>query len=210
MPPARHPPPASPALTSLTSRCSSAVPSPISLFTPRRSLLPHSSPTRRKNRPKLSLASRHPQRGCRLARDSSPFTPAQITPSGAHPALTTSPSPDPVHPHSAHVHLLPPLPVGEGWGEGLLVQASRLTPVMSGPTPHAAIHPKTRPAAPPSSRRPQPGSSLPPAPPGPRKTHPRRASRVFWKKLLRAQTRPISPLQPPARQPCQTLHSCPP
>ena len=62
----------------------------------RRSAVPSqpqpSSPTRQKNRPKLSLASLNPLWGFRLARDSSPFTPTQSPP----PA--TNPPPQPIPP----------------------------------------------------------------------------------------------------------------
>ena len=44
-----------------------------------------SSPTRQKNRPKLSLASPNPLWGFGLARDSSPFTPTQFPTPGTRP-----------------------------------------------------------------------------------------------------------------------------
>ena len=51
----------------------------------------HSSPTRQKIRPKLSLASLNPQRGFRLARDSFPFTPSQFPPPRMRPQLRPIP-----------------------------------------------------------------------------------------------------------------------
>ena len=56
------------------------------------SQLQPSSPTRQKNRPKLSLASPNPLWGFGLARDSSPFTPTQFPPPGTRPQLRPTPA----------------------------------------------------------------------------------------------------------------------
>ena len=91
-----------------------------------------SSPTRQKNRPKLSLASPNPLWGFGLARDSSPFTPTQFPPPGtrprlrpipatapcraaphppaSRPALATPPWQDPAHPRHTPVRPSPPVP----------------------------------------------------------------------------------------------------
>ena len=166
MPPARHPPPASATLTSLNPhRSSSLLPFPVlttclsplspsstlssrSLLTSLSSLLPHSSPPRPKIRPKLSLASPNPLWGFGLARDSSPFTPAQITPSGP-----------------------------------------RFSPKTS--------RRQNTPAAPPSSRRPQPGSSLRPAPQNDAKKHPAAPQEFFGKNSYARKPAPFRPANHP-------------
>ena len=51
-----------------------------------------SSPTRQKNRPKLSLASPNPLWGFGLARDSSPFTPTQLPTPGTRPRPRPTPA----------------------------------------------------------------------------------------------------------------------
>ena len=86
-----------------------------------------SSPTRQKNRPKLSLASPNPLWGFGLARDSSPFTPTQFPPPG------TSPQPHPI-PATAPCRAAPHSP------------ASR--PALATPPWQSLTHPRQTPVRP--------------------------------------------------------------
>ena len=129
-----------------------------------------SSPTRQKIRPKLSLASPNPLWGFGLARDSSPFTPTQFPPPG------TRPQPRPI-PATAGCPARPHGP------------ASR--PALATPPWQDLAHPCHTPVRSVAGRG--------PARPRFTRRTPRRTSRVFWKKLLRAQPRPVSRSAPAVR-----------
>ena len=130
-----------------------------------------SSPTRQKIRPKLSLASPNPY-GDSGWREIAPPSPP---PNSRRPAHALSPVRSPQPPLA--VPLRTPQPPAQ-------------------PSPHRPGKTSPTHATPRSARRrPCPGAS----PLHPK--NPRRASRVFWKKLLRAQAHPISCPNPPVPRP---------
>ena len=129
-----------------------------------------SSPTRQK-KPAQAISRQPAPSGGRLARDSSPFTPTQFPPPGTRPRPR-------------------PIPATAGCRAGASRPASR--PGLATTPWQDLAHP--RPAALPCHTpvRPSPGVARR-VPASAQKT-PRRASRVFWKKLLLRARPPLSPL----------------